>query len=52
MERGKSEAPTPYYEVTTIKVDRDGNKSVSSMKNLLQRPNEFKDLTNSMKMLD
>ena len=38
--------------MTTIKIDKGGKKVVEKVENLLSKPNEFKDLANSMKMLE
>jgi len=40
------------YEVTTIKIGRDGSKTFERVEKMDQQPNACKDLRNSMKMLD
>ena len=40
------------YEVTTIQYDRDGSKKKERIERYQDRPKEFKDVNNSMKMLE
>ena len=41
-----------HYEVTTIKYDKNGTKTLEKMIKCQSKPNAFKDLKNSMKMLE
>jgi len=40
-----------HYEITTIKIDKDGNKTYEKTEKIREKPSECKDLNNSMKLL-
>ena len=40
-----------HYEITTTKIDKEGNKTYEKKEKMDKQPNVVKDLTNSVKVL-
>jgi fatty acid-binding protein DegV len=48
----KNKDGNPTYEVTTVVYDKDGNKAFEKAEQFKEKPKVFKDINNSLKMLE